>query len=519
MKQILLWLLLVAEISFAQVGINTTTPSPASVLEVKSSSNNVNFGGMLPPRVTVAQRNTIPITAADDGMLIMLADGTTRCLQIYNGIAGTWENIYCLNNAPVASSVSFSGTQTSGQTLTGSFLYSDTESDPAGTHSYIWYRADSAAGLNAAPIAGTTALTYMLTDTDIGKFICFEATPAALSGTSPGIAVRSPYSGAIAAKPTIISFVQQNQSKNENAAPNTINLTFSFPNVSTSPVSVTIASSAYGRLTQTGPRTIVIPAGTASPYTTTVFNVNNNVADDNNVTLTFSITNVTGGSGANSIGTPNTDTCTIVDDEMTLSFAENFSTFTGTGFDPPPTAGRLDSDVWKIHGDVAQTNWGGTHTTGAPARGISTGNVANNTANFGAYSFNVSGNRMLGLKAGGDTYWGGIKLRVHNTTGATLTNWTVSYTMYRYNNSVAGNFSIGMSYSTNDTAYTAIAATANAATGNANAWTAYTYNVNVTASVANNGYLYLFLEAVNDQAWQFGDEFGIDNVTVSGRNF
>lgn len=473
----------------------------------------------MPPRVTLAQRNAIPVTAADDGMLVMLTNGTTRCLQIYNGTANSWESIYCLNNAPVASSVAFGGTQTSGQTLTGSFTYSDTEGDPAGTHTYKWYRADSAAGLNAAAIVGATALTYTLTDADVGKFVCFEVTPDATTGTSPGIAVKSAYSGAIAAKPTIISFVQQNQSKNENAASTAINLTFSFPNVSTSPVSVTISSSAYGRLTQTGPRTIIIPAGQTSPYNVAVFNVSNNTADDNNATLTFTITNVTGGSGANSIGTPNTDTCTIVDDEVTVSLTENFTNFSGNGFDPPPNTGRLDSDIWKIHGDVAQTNWNGTHTTGEPARGISTGNVANNIANFGAYSFNVSGNRILGLKTGGDTYWGGIKLRVHNTTGATLTNWTVSYTLYRYNNAVAGALELGMSYSTNDTAYTPMATTANAATGNANAWTAYTYNVSVTATVANNGYLYLFLEGQNPMGYQFADEFGIDNITVSGRNF
>ena len=503
----------------AQVGINTTSPSAASALEVKSSSNNINFGGFMPPRVTVAQRNTIPITAADDGMLIMLINGTTRCLQIYNGVANSWENIYCLNNAPVASSVAFVGTQTSGQSLTGSFSYSDTEGDPAGTHTYQWYRADSAAGLNTVAIAGANALTYTLTDTDVGKFVCFEVTPAATTGTSPGTAVKSPYSSAIAAKPTIISFVQQNQSKNENAASTGINLTFSFPNVSTSPVSVTVSSNAYGRLTQTGPRTIIIPAGTPSPYSTTVFNVANNTADDNNVTLTFTITNVTGGSGANSVGTPNTDTCQIIDDEVTVSLTENFTAFTGTGFDPPPNAGRLDSDIWKIQGGVAQTNWGGTHTTGEPARGTSAGNVANNVANFGAYSFTVTGNRILGLKVGSDTYWGGIKLRVHNTTGATLTNWTVSYTLYRYNNAVAGALDLGMSYSINDATYTAMPTTANLATGTANTWTAYTYNVNVTASVPNNGYLYLFLEGQNPMGYQYADEFGIDNVSVSGRNF
>lgn len=513
------WILLLMGANlFAQVGINTTNPSNAAALEISANMNGT-YGGILPPKVSLAQRNAIPVTASDDGLLVLLVNGTQRCIQAYDGINGIWQDVFCMNLVPVASSVSISGTFTDGQTLTGNFSYSDPEGNPAGTHTYKWYRADNTSGLNAIEIGGATSASYVLTSADIGKHIAFEVTPVALAGASPGVAVRSSYSAAVAAKPTIIAFVQLSQSINENASPNTITLRFSYPNVSTTPVSVTVASSSYTRLTQTGPRTIVIPAGQPSPYNVTVFNVQNNSADDNNANLTFTITNVTGGSGANSIGTPNTDTCTIVDDELSTSITENFTAFTGTGFDPPPTAGRMDSDIWKIQGDVAQTNWGGTHTTGAWARGISTGNLAQNTTTFGAYAFNVSGNRILGLKTGGDTYSGGIKIRVRNTTGATLTNWTVNYTLYRYNAGVSGNLSLAMSHSTNDATYTSVASTMNTAAGTANAWTSYTYNFTVSASVANNGYFYLYLEGFNPNGYQFCDEFGIDNVTVTGRNF
>lgn len=518
MKPSLLILFFTAQFSIAQVGINTVTPSPGAALEIKSSPDNSNFGGFLPPRVTLAQRNAIPVTSSDDGMLIMLINGSQRCLEIYNAVSANWENIYCLNTAPVAASVQFSGTQTSGQILTGAFSYSDIDGDPAGVHTYKWYRADTAAGANSTPIAGATASAYTLTDSDIGKYICFEATPAAATGASPGTAVKSPYSGAISAKPTIISFVQLAQSVDENDSPSAITLRLSFPNTSSSAVSVTIASNSYSRLTQNAPRTIIIPAFQTSPYNVAVFNISNNSLDDNNATLTFTITNVTGGSGANSVGTPNTDTCTIIDDEVSLAFSENFTNFTGNGFDPPPNSGRLDSDIWKIEGDVAPTNWSGSYTFGAPARGTSTGNVAQTTAAMGAYAFSVFGNRTLGLKTGGTNYNGGIKLRVRNTSGATLTNWTVSYTLYRYNGS-AGNIPVGMSYSTNDSAYTSIAATGNTAAGTANTWTSYAFNVNVSASVANNGYLYLYLEAFNDAGYQNCDEFGIDNVSVTGKNF
>ena len=83
-------------IAFSQVGINTTNPSPASVLDVESSSDNVNYGGFLPPRVSLTQRNSIPVTAADDGLMVFLQEGTTRCLQLYDGVNDQWEDVYCM---------------------------------------------------------------------------------------------------------------------------------------------------------------------------------------------------------------------------------------------------------------------------------------------------------------------------------------------------------------------------------------------------------------------------------------
>jgi hypothetical protein len=519
MKRVLTILIFCAGIASAQVGINTTSPSQAAALDISSSANNVSFGGLMPPRVTLAQRNAIPVSAADDGLMVLLTNGTQRCLQVYDGLNNMWQDVYCLNLVPVASAVAIAGTMTDGQLLTGSFNYSDPEGNPAGTHVYKWYRANNAAGSGAVEIAGATATTYTLTAADIGKHMAFEVTPVAAAGASPGTAAKSAYGAAVSAKPTIISFVQLSQNIDEDASPSTISLRFSYPNVSTAPVSVTVAASSYSRLTQGAPVTVVIPANTPSPYTIAVFNAKNNTADDGNANVTFTITNVSGGSGANSVGTPNTDTCTIADDEVTVNLTENFTNFNGTGFDPPPNTGRLDSDVWKIQGDIAQTNWGGTHTTGEPARGNSNGNVANNVNTLGAYRFNVGANRILGLKVGGEFYNGGIKVRVRNTTGATLTNWTVSYTLYRYNAGASGDLPIGLSYSTNDAAYTNIAAGSNTSAGTANTWTPYTYNINVTATVANNGYFYLYLEGFNEDGYQYADEFGIDNLSVTGRNF
>ena len=82
---------------FSQVGINTTSPSSASVLDVESSSDGTNFGGFLPPRVDASGRANIAskATLADDGLLIFFED--TRCLQTWNGVESTWENVYCMS--------------------------------------------------------------------------------------------------------------------------------------------------------------------------------------------------------------------------------------------------------------------------------------------------------------------------------------------------------------------------------------------------------------------------------------
>lgn len=87
-------------IAFSQVGINTTTPSPASVLDISSSNNGSNYGGLMPPRVTISQRDLITVTAADDGLLVYVMDGIIRSLQIYNGVEDIWEIIHTQSISP-----------------------------------------------------------------------------------------------------------------------------------------------------------------------------------------------------------------------------------------------------------------------------------------------------------------------------------------------------------------------------------------------------------------------------------
>jgi len=96
-----------------------------------------------------------------------------------------------VNQAPVASNVSQSGTAEVGQLLTGTYTYSDTENNPQGTSTYKWYRADNGSGLNETAISGATAQTYTLAAADATKYIRFAVMPVATTGTTPGAEVKA----------------------------------------------------------------------------------------------------------------------------------------------------------------------------------------------------------------------------------------------------------------------------------------------------------------------------------------
>lgn len=123
MKKIVLFLniVLLAIAGNAQTGINTIIPGTSSVLEVNSLFSDGTYGGFMPPRITQAQRNTMAMTLANDGLIayVTFPDGT-RCLQVYNGATSTWKSIKCLDPIVAWSeSLGTPGSSTSVNTYTG----------------------------------------------------------------------------------------------------------------------------------------------------------------------------------------------------------------------------------------------------------------------------------------------------------------------------------------------------------------------------------------------------------------
>ena len=89
-------LIFLSLIAYSQVGVGTVSPSDASMLDVSSTVNGTTYGGFSPPVVTMAQRDLIPATVTDVGLLVFVNDSANGvvCLQYYDGT--TWK---CLNSS------------------------------------------------------------------------------------------------------------------------------------------------------------------------------------------------------------------------------------------------------------------------------------------------------------------------------------------------------------------------------------------------------------------------------------
>ncbi|GEM_PF-1204277 len=147
---------------------------------------------------------------ANDVSVIMRAnlnDGTNREIFMQNPgfpyslvIPYDYSTI-SVNNPPAATSVSIIGTLNVGQTLTGTYTYTDSENNTESGSTFKWYRSDDVAGTNKTAIASATAKTYTLTAADAGKYISFEVTPK--DGAAFGTEVESAIRGPVVASPPV----------------------------------------------------------------------------------------------------------------------------------------------------------------------------------------------------------------------------------------------------------------------------------------------------------------------------
>lgn len=125
---------------------------------------------------------------------------------VESGSCGTAVSEYFavkVNYPPSASDVEISGSLEIGNTITGSYIYSDQEDDPEGESLFAWYRADDDSGTGETKIPDADEESYTLTLEDANKFLSFEVTPVAETGSPSGTPVKSRYMDVSNAAPIV----------------------------------------------------------------------------------------------------------------------------------------------------------------------------------------------------------------------------------------------------------------------------------------------------------------------------
>jgi len=199
----------------------------------------------------------------------------------------------------------------------------------------------------------------------------------------------------------------------------------------------------------------------------------------------------------------------------------DFNTFTGTGFNPNPAAGQLDSDNWSITGfSDGKLEFGGTIETGDYAKGSSTGGVTSG----GIYAFEVAtGNFTLGVQpTSTDFSPGSITLKIQNTSGTLMNQLTVSYDLFVNNVGTGTDTRSNIFYFSHGTDTAALAADSSLnylSPGAADAlgWVANARSIVLTGlAIADNGIYFLRWSSDDRGGAGARDEFALDNISVTG---
>lgn len=135
-----------------------------------------------------------------------LAEGTAALKVTVRSDGTLWLDDFVLRelvedvNEPPAATADIIGIAKVGETLTGSYTFSDPNPwDTEGTSHYRWLISSTEDGTYTA-ISGATGLTYVPVKDDLGKYVRFEVTPVDRRGLEGAPAV-SQATAAIAAKP------------------------------------------------------------------------------------------------------------------------------------------------------------------------------------------------------------------------------------------------------------------------------------------------------------------------------
>jgi predicted outer membrane repeat protein len=168
-----------------QASVSFTAPASNGGAAITNYEYSTDNGSTWTARSPAATTSPVTITG--------LTNGTTYQIKLraVNSVgAGEASDAVSVtpvaNAAPVASSVTIVGTAATGQTLTGSYTYSDAETDSESGSTYRWLKNSTDTTVGATAISGATGTTYVITPADRGKYLFYCVTPRASAGTNPG---------------------------------------------------------------------------------------------------------------------------------------------------------------------------------------------------------------------------------------------------------------------------------------------------------------------------------------------
>jgi hypothetical protein len=197
----------------------------------------------------------------------------------------------------------------------------------------------------------------------------------------------------------------------------------------------------------------------------------------------------------------------------------NNGRFAGTGFEPEPAAGRLDSDAWALTGslDDGNLNFGATALTGDYARLAPT---APQTSG-GIYAFSggsISG-AALGIQPTADDFTPGtITLRIRNDTSSFISSFQLGYTVHVRNDQPRAN-SFNFSHSEDNFGFIAEPAANLTSGAEVAANTAFQANLRTVTltglAIPAGGFYYLRWSTDDSSGSGNRDEFALDDIRLS----
>ncbi|WP_438448024.1 tandem-95 repeat protein [Gorillibacterium sp. sgz5001074] len=157
-------------VSLTLSGTDDATPAAELVYAIVTPPSHGSLSGEAPHLVYRPNANYY----GDDSLTYTVTDAAGAVSEE----AAVRITVTSVDDAPVAANVTVNGVPAVGQTLTGSYTFTDVDGEAEAGTLIQWYRGTAPDGSDKTAIDGAQTLSYVLTESDKGSYIFFSVTPA-----------------------------------------------------------------------------------------------------------------------------------------------------------------------------------------------------------------------------------------------------------------------------------------------------------------------------------------------------